>query len=87
MDRLAKLQSVETPEALADLFCDLDDDQQARFFVRAAAVMDGWGFGKLDMQAIYIGRHLRTCACSSDGARELVRTIADACRGDGEVPR
>ena len=82
MDRLARLQAAPTHEVLADLFCELDDDQQARFFVRAAAVMDGWGDGKREQQAWFIGEHLRTCTCSSPGARELVRGIADACESE-----
>lgn len=85
MDRLAQLQSTETPEALADLFCEMDDDQQARFFVRCAAVMDGWGWGKREAQAGYIGEHLRTCACSSPAAREFVGDIARACEVESEV--
>jgi hypothetical protein len=78
VELLASVQSQEAPEALADIFCEFDDDQQARFFVRVAAVMHGWGGGKLDMQAYYIGEHLKSCECSSPEARYLVRVIADA---------
>jgi len=61
---------------LAVEFCKMDDDQQAQFFVEAARIMDTWGIGKRDQQAWYIGRHLATCACSTEEGRELVRMIA-----------
>lgn len=61
---------------LAVEFCKMDDDQQAQFFVEAARIMDAWGAGARDRQAWFIGRHLATCACATEEARELVRMMA-----------
>jgi hypothetical protein len=65
---------------LAESFCAMDDDCQAKFFVEVAAVMDGWpaqSHGR-DQQCWYIGRHLATCTCSTEAARDVIRTIASA---------
>lgn len=66
--------------ALAARFCRLNDDAQARFFVEAARLMDGWGPAKASMQAHYIGRHLKECACSTSDARNLIESIAEAIK-------
>ena len=71
------LGSASDPKSMAEVFCDWDDEQQAQFFIEAARLMRQWGPGKHEMQAYYIGGHLKTCACSTDEARELVRAIAD----------
>lgn len=62
---------------LAAIFCDWDDDTQAKFFVEVAKIMDAWGPGKLDGQCWYIGGHLRNCSCSTDEAREFIRSIVN----------
>jgi hypothetical protein len=71
-------QTVEvevTVERLAEWFSALDDDAQARFFVEVARVGEKWGPGKMEYQFWLVGSHLRNCACSTEDARELVRTI------------
>lgn len=72
-----------TPRELATAFCDMDDEAQAQFFIDCADIMQGWHAANREMQAMYIGRHLRDCACSTDAARDLVRNIADAAGKDG----
>ena len=62
---------------LAEIFSAMDDDKQAQFFVEVAKIMNGWGVGKADNQAWYIGGHLRNCKCSTDEARELIRSLAN----------
>lgn len=71
-----------TLEQLAGLFADLDDDSQARFFVEVARLMQGWDPHSRNMQATYIGRHLRDCACSTEAARELLTEIVKAMQPD-----
>lgn len=45
-----------TPEKLAEMFWDLDDSQQARFFGHLGAITLGehGGYQKLDMQMCYV---------------------------------
>ena len=66
-----------TPRQLAEAFCDLDDEQQADFFIEAARIAASWRDGAV-MQWWYVGRHLRTCTCSTEEAREMVRELASA---------
>lgn len=74
----AGLGSLSTPAAMAAVFCEWDDEQQAQFFVEVAATMQAWPRPDAHtFQAFYIGGHLKTCACSTDGARDFVRAIAD----------
>ena len=61
---------------MAEIFANMDDDKQAQFFVYAAEVFAGWGHYKAEVQAMYIGGHLRNCKCSTEAAREFVRSIA-----------
>lgn len=79
-DRLLAALGDDLPDSavqpLAVEFCKLDDDQQAKFFVEVARIMDVWGPGKRDTQAWYIGRHLATCHCATEEGREFVRMIA-----------
>lgn len=66
---------------LAEIFCGLDDEAQAQFFIEAAAVSAEWrttgGLGA-DWQWYTVGRHLKTCSCSTEEARDMVREIARA---------
>jgi hypothetical protein len=69
--------------SLAERFCQMDDDAQAQFFCKVAAIMDRWPTGPglshgRSGQCYYIGRHLATCTCSTEAGRELVREIAGA---------
>lgn len=65
---------------VAERFAQMDDDAQAKFFVKVARIMDSWpkpSHGR-DGQAWYIGRHLATCACSTQSARDLIAMIHQA---------
>ncbi len=60
---------------IADAFCRMSDDGQARFFAAVARIMDAYeGAGK-HMQVCYIGHHLRDCECIDDAAREWVADL------------
>ena len=61
-------------------FAELDDDQQARFFVELAAVAAKWDHEPLaDLkQWERVGVHLRDCACATDDGRNVIRGIAAA---------
>lgn len=65
-------------DTLAMLFANLDDDSQAQFFVKVAAYALTHWEGSPDSQWWYVGRHLKTCECSTEDGREMVRTIARA---------
>jgi len=67
-----------TPAELAAAFCELDDEAQAQFFIDAARIAETWGGAGPAMQWFTVGRHLKTCACSTYEARAMVREIADA---------
>lgn len=67
-----------TPLNLAEAFTEMNDEEQAQFFIEVTAIMGRWGSSRRSQQAYYIGGHLRTCTCSNDAARMLVREIADA---------
>lgn len=74
-----------TPTQLAEAFCDLNDEQQAQFFIEAARIArETWEQPATFLQWREVGRHLAACSCSTDDARELVRDIAD---GMSEPPR
>lgn len=78
-----------TARELAEAFCELDDEAQAQFFIECAAIASTWcstptsmNLGA-DWQWYLVGKHLATCACSNDDARDMVREIARAARGEG----
>jgi len=75
-----------TLDQLAGLFVELDDDSQAQFFVKVAALMQTWTPHERNTQAFYIGRHLRDCACSTDDARELIEEIRESMQADTKHP-
>lgn len=64
-----------TPEMAAQAFADMNDDEQAQFFVNAARIAAETYEGSPQSQWIRIGDHLATCKCSSDAGRELIRSI------------
>ncbi len=71
-------------ETAAQWFCGLDDDQMSRFFV-AIASMAPQLFGseyKAESQWWHVGGHLRTCECSTDSAREMIRGIFSSMESD-----
>lgn len=65
-----------SPAQIAEAFCELDDEEQADFFIETARRFQEWGPASRSMQAHAIGRHLATCACSTYEARALVEEIA-----------
>lgn len=70
-----------SPRQIAELFCEMNDEDQAQFFIETAAIAATW---KTDMgtgwQWWRVGRHLLNCSCSNEEARELVREIARGCQ-------
>jgi hypothetical protein len=59
---------------VAAWFCELDDEAQADFFVEVAKRAESWAVNP-DGQWMRVGSHLRTCDCSTDEARELIRNL------------
>lgn len=72
-----------TPLMLAEAFCEMNDEDQAQFFIECTAIMGRWGSDKRAQQAWYVGKHLARCACSNDATRTFVREIAEAADGSG----
>lgn len=70
-------------DLLARVFAELDDHSQSQFFVKVAALLDAmpptkWTSDVARWQAEHIGRHLATCACSTDSGRIFVGNIYEA---------
>ena len=69
-----------TPRQIAQAFCDLGDEDQAQFFIECAAIAATWREGDPNALPSYqwhvVGRHLRTCECSTYEARAMVEEIA-----------
>lgn len=65
-----------TPHQLAVAFADMGDESQAQFFIELAEIAARWEPGNVD-QWYAVGRHLVTCGCSTDAARDLVHRIAE----------
>lgn len=63
-------------ETGAKWFCGLSDDEVCRFLVMVAADMQTWGPGRGDMFCYALSRHLMDCECSTEAAREMIRTWA-----------
>jgi hypothetical protein len=69
-------------KSAAEWFANLGDERQADFFVEVAEVSKKWECqGQWTEQYWLVGRHLRTCACSTDDARDLVRELAAGLAG------
>jgi hypothetical protein len=69
------------PRMLAEAFCELGDEAQAQFFIECAAIAETWTDSRGNKtwpssQWYSVGRHLRTCTCSTSEAREMVDAIA-----------
>ena len=67
-----------TPLMIAEAFCEMDDEEQAQFFIEVTAIAGRWGSAGRSMQAHYIGNHLKTCVCSNDQVRGFISEIAEA---------
>lgn len=61
-------------QVAAKWFCGLSDEQQADFFIAVAKEAESWDQPQWD-QWWLVGKHLRTCSCSTDEARELVHHL------------
>ena len=81
----SSLDTLPSPDRVAlaaELFWSLDDDAQTRFFVHVAELADAhqavtqrslaWS------QWAAIGSHLRECACSTFGARQMIEGVYGA---------
>ena len=77
-------RELRTPQGVAALFCDMNDDEQTVFFAEVYRLMGTWteGGGRT-MQLHYIAGHANTCACGAD-ARELILELADNIRGGAD---
>lgn len=64
-----------TPRILAEVFAEMGDEDQAQFFIEVAEIAKTWEDVTF-RQWYSVGAHLRTCKCSTDDARELVRSLA-----------
>lgn len=63
----------------AQWFSNLDDEAQADFFIKVAELSKPWG-ALWTQQYYLVGRHLATCQCSTDEARQLVESISEGLR-------
>ena len=61
-------------DMLATCFTNMDDDAQAKFFVKVAELAKTWKDPGAQWYAI--GSHLRNCKCSNEEARDMIRSIA-----------
>lgn len=70
-----------TPRLVAEMLASLNDEQQAQVIIELAAIAQEWAgngsafFAGWTYQFFLVGRHLATCACSTDAARELVHNL------------
>jgi hypothetical protein len=70
----------------AEWFSALTDEQQADFFIEVARLSAEWGCrGHWGEQYYLVGRHLRDCECSTENAREMVRSLADGLTNRAEA--
>lgn len=60
----------------ADWFCELNDEQQADFFIEVARRSSRWVRDHTN-QWWLVGRHLGTCDCSTEEARDMVKALHD----------
>ncbi len=67
-------------------YATLSRDQRMDLLADVAALMQTWTPHERNMQAFYIGRHLRDCACSTDDARELIEEIRESMQADTKHP-
>jgi hypothetical protein len=76
-----------TPRDLAEVFCEMSDEDQTQFFSEVGKVMDRWASHARDMQIHYIGGHLAECSCASPLGREFVTDLHDAMARKPTSPR
>jgi hypothetical protein len=79
----AVIKSEETVELSIDLvarwFCELDDEQQADFFIAVAARAQAWPRDQ-GYQWYLVGRHLVNCSCGTPEALALVEELSNGIR-------
>jgi len=65
-------------ETAAEWFAGLDDDQMCKFFVKIAQeVQETYPTSSAaNNQWYYLGGHLRSCECSTEAAREMIKAWA-----------
>jgi hypothetical protein len=66
-----------TTQQLAELFCQLADEEQAQFFIECGRIAATWSqspYGA-DTQWREVGKHLQVCACSTDEARGMIEEL------------
>ncbi len=78
-----------TPRMIAEAFCEMNDEEQAQFFIEASAIAQAWKDTRPDSirlgpgwQWWSVGRHLRNCECSTPEAREMVKEINSGAETD-----
>ncbi len=67
-----------TPAQLAEAFCDMIDEDQAQFFIESARIAATWTtkHGGASYQWYVVGKHLKTCECSTEEARTMITDIS-----------
>jgi hypothetical protein len=66
-----------TPAQVAKAFCELYHDQQATFFEEVGKIAATWP-APARFQWHALGRHMKTCACSTSVGRRVIEDIHDA---------
>ena len=66
-------------ETVAQWFCELNDEQQADFFIAVAAEAHTWPH-HADHQWYLVGRHLVNCTCGTPEALALVEELSNGIR-------
>lgn len=65
-----------TPRQIAEAFAELDDEGMADVFIQVAEIAKGWDL-RGQMQWLMVGRHLKTCSCSTYEAKAMLCEIAE----------
>ncbi len=79
-----ELRALELPicvDMLVEVFLGMDDELQADFFVKCAEMAKAWPSDQRQ-QWYSVGLHLKTCECSSDEAREMIKALHNGLRDD-----
>jgi hypothetical protein len=66
-----------TPELLAKIFCDMNDEAQCQFFVEVGRIASESAYN-FDQQWYFLGGHLRNCECSTQHARDFIRGLYES---------
>jgi hypothetical protein len=74
-----------TVHQIAEAFSELSDDGMAQVIIEVAEIAKGWENTNHD-QWHAVGRHLRTCSCSTEEAVHLIFQIARGIDPNLEEP-